>query len=53
MKFRKAIEAAGTVNGLFKNNENLGLARGVRDLFSMSTTIEVEGFGAETSASPT
>lgn len=52
VKFRKAIEAPGTVSGLFKLNENVGLARGVRELFSMSTPIEVEGFVAETKGEP-
>jgi len=52
VKFRKAIEAAGTINGLFKNDENVGLARGVRELFSKNTPIEVEGFVAETKGEP-
>ncbi|WP_339443054.1 hypothetical protein [Pseudomonas hunanensis] len=52
VKFRKAIEAAGTVNGLFNDGENVGLARGVRELFGMNTPIEVEGFIAETKGEP-
>lgn len=52
VKFRKAIETSGAVSNLFKNNENIGLARGVRELFSKSTPFEVEGFVAETKGEP-
>ncbi|MEE5151519.1 hypothetical protein V2J87_09195 [Pseudomonas alliivorans] len=52
VKFRKAIEVSGSVSGLFKHNENVGLARGVRELFSRGTPIEVEGFVAETKGKP-
>lgn len=52
VKFRKAIEAPGTVSGLFKTNENVGLAREVRELFSKSKPFEVEGFVAETEGEP-
>jgi len=52
VKFRKAIEAPGTVSGLFKINENVVLAAGVRELFRKNKAIEVEGFVAETKGEP-
>lgn len=52
MKFRKAIEAPGTVSGLFENKGNLVLAAGVRERFRKNNVIEVEGFIAETKGKP-
>lgn len=52
VRFRNAVEAPGTVSGLFKNDVNVTLAPGVRELFSKNTIIEVEGFVAETKGEP-
>ena len=52
VKFRKAIEAPGTMSGLFENKGSVVLAAGVRELFRKNNVIEVEGFVAETKGEP-
>jgi hypothetical protein len=47
VRLRKAIEVSGIVSGLF-TDDNVALARGVRDLFAKKPIIEVEGLVAQT-----